>query len=106
MRDPRRSRPKRARKRNDDAAAATELRMLQPRPAARLGRSADLLVRMHLLPRLRPGHPEWTLPELRRRAGGAAAAPGRPAGEVSCFDAEDLQTGRMQAGGMKSAGRM
>src|ERR1700758_364248 len=48
-------------------AAQTQLRILRPGPASRLHRSADLQLRMHVLRRLRRGHPAQRMSELRRR---------------------------------------
>ena len=71
--------------------------MLRPRPAARLGRGADLLVRMHVLPRLRRGRARRALPELRRRTGAAADPAGRPAAAPSGLDPAGRQGGGLRA---------
>jgi hypothetical protein len=56
-----------------DAATASLLRVLRPRPAAGFGRSAYLFLRVHVLRRLRRGHPRGPLSQLRRRARGPSA---------------------------------
>src|SRR6267142_1316206 len=65
--------------------------MLRSRPAAGLGGRAHLLLRVHLLPRLRGGRAPRPLPQLRRRA--AAAPPPAPgqAREVSGLDGPRAQ---------------
>jgi len=52
---------------DDHASAQAELRGLRSRFAAGFGGCADLLLRVHVLPKLRRDHPERPLPELRRR---------------------------------------
>src|SRR5688572_3516323 len=67
--------------------------MLRPRPVAPIGRGDDLLVRMHVLPKLRGRRAQGPLPELRRRAGGAPAPAGRQARQIPGFDGARSQTG-------------
>jgi len=69
---------------------STELRMLRPGFAARLARRPDLLVRMHVLPRLREGVLDGRCPncggELVRRpirpSDRLLASPGRDAPDI------------------------
>ena len=64
------------------APTASELRMLQSRPAARVDGSPHLLVRMHILRTVyEPGAPR-SLPELRRRACISPAPPCHQARQV------------------------
>ena len=60
---------------NHGAAAATELRILRQGPAAECARCAHLLLRMHLLRRLRRNKTLQRLPQLRRRLCAATDQP-------------------------------
>src|SRR5689334_15460455 len=82
----------------DHAATAPRLRMLRPRPAARRGRRDDLLVRVHLLPRLRDDPARRPLPQLRRRTRRPAAAAGGQARAISGLDRAGVQTGGLWRG--------
>src|SRR5687768_14970256 len=77
--------------------------MLRPRPAAAISGGDDLLVRMHLLPRLRHGRVARQVPELRRRAGGAPAPAGGEAGEVPRRHRARAQARRLREGRMSEA---
>src|SRR5262245_41346690 len=70
--------------------------MLQPRPPAAERRSADLLLRMHVLPHVRARGPSRQVPELRRRARGAPAQARREAREI-----RRLGEARLQARGLQ-----
>jgi hypothetical protein len=74
-----------------DASTASELRVLQPRPAARVGRGADLLVRVHLLRLMRERRARPAVPQLRRRACSSAAPSRRQARQIPGVDRAGLQ---------------
>ena len=81
--------------------------MLQLRPGceccdrdlpARLAGCDDLLVRVHVLSGVRDDGAPGQVSELRRRARGAPASPGRQAGEVPGVDRAHPQAGRVPKG--------
>src|SRR5947208_16532516 len=67
--------------------------MLRPGFAARLARRPDLLLRVHVLPRLRRRSARRALSQLHRRTGATADPAERPAAAPSGIDAPDLQAG-------------
>src|SRR5690606_37972726 len=81
--------PESAPRRTRHACPAPRLRMLRPRPPARVRTGADLQLRVHLLRRLRRNH-ERPVPELRRRTRATAAPTRRPAREVPGLDRAHL----------------
>src|SRR5688500_11049812 len=80
------------------ARASTELRMLRPRPAARVARCNDLHVRVHVLRALCERCVAGYLSELRRRAGATAGASCRQAGEASGVDEARAETRGLRKG--------
>src|SRR6266478_4797961 len=70
--------------------------MLRPGFAAGLVRRPDLLLRMHVLPRLRRGRPWRPLSQLRRRIGAPADPAARPIAASPRRDAPDTEAGRMR----------
>src|SRR5215471_9611580 len=72
--------------------------MLRQGSAAGLDGGADLLLRVHLLPRLRRGRARRALSELRRRTRASADPPGRPAGAPSRLDQAHRQSRRLPGG--------
>src|SRR6202022_877976 len=69
--------------------------MLRSGFAARLARRPDLLVRVHVLPRVRRRSARPSLSQLHRRTGAPADTAERPAAAPSGVDAPHLQAGRM-----------
>src|SRR5580704_3006924 len=69
--------------------------MLRSGFAARLARRPDLLVRVHVLPRVRRRSARRSLSQLHRRTGAPADTAERPAAAPSGVDAPHLQAGRM-----------
>src|SRR6185312_3659280 len=83
------------------ACVAAQLRMLRQRSAARRRGRGDLHVRVHVLSRLRRSPARRRVPELRRQSGGAPAAPGDDAGEISRIGRTRPETPcRVRAGDM------
>ena len=81
-----------------DARASTQLRMLQPRPAARFDRGAHLLVRVHLL-RLRARTPCSTA-SAPTAAANCVRRPRRPESKLAKYPASTervYKPGRLQA---------
>src|ERR1700731_2984257 len=69
--------------------------MLRSGFAARLARRPDLLLRVHVLPRVRRRSARRSLSQLHRRTGAPADTAERPAAAPSGVDAPHLSAGRM-----------
>src|SRR5208283_3187608 len=72
--------------------------MLRPGSPAGIAGGSDLLVRMHLLPRLRGGRAGRALPQLRRRTGAPADPAAGPADPSSRRNQPGVQAGRVPRG--------
>src|SRR5262249_58224840 len=75
-----------------DVAARAELRALWQGPSCRIPRRHDLLIRMYVLRRLRPGRISGTVPQLRWGTCPPADSASREAPPVSRVHRTDLAT--------------
>src|ERR1700724_4082950 len=82
-----------------NARVAPGLRVLRQGSAAIGQRRDDLLVRVHVLSRLRRQPARWTLPQLRRQL----HAPPGPAG-VEAREKSTIDAARLQATGLRPRG--